>query len=67
MNQRKIIVEVKPDGSTVIDAQGFQGQGCSLATRELELVLAGNPANVDDRKKPDFYAMNPQGNTQTGS
>lgn len=56
MTMKKVIVEIYPDGSTKVDAQGFQGQSCSLATRELELALAGDMKNVEDRKKPDFFA-----------
>lgn len=61
---KKVVITIKPDGTSQIDAQGFKGQGCSLATRELELVLAGSPSNVDDRKKPDFYATVGGTNTQ---
>ena len=34
----------------------------SLATKELELALAGGGGDVDKRPKPDFYATT--GNTQ---
>jgi len=54
---RKIVVEIKPDGTSSIDAQGFQGQSCALATRELELVLAGPGGEIKDNKKPDFYVQ----------
>lgn len=57
---KKIVIEVQADGSTKIDAQGFKGSSCSLATKELELALAGNAGNVEDKRKPDFYAQNPQ-------
>lgn len=53
---KKIVIEIKPDGTTKIDANGFQGQQCTLATRELELALAGDMSNVEDKKKPDFFA-----------
>lgn len=61
---KKIVIEIEPDGSTTLDAQGFKGSSCSLATKELELALAGSPSNVEDRKKPDFYAMVGGSNTQ---
>lgn len=64
MSQRKVIIEIATDGATTVDAQGFQGQSCALATREIELALAGDFGNVDDRKKPDFYATNPGTHTQ---
>lgn len=53
---KKIIIEIHPDGTSKIDAEGFKGQQCSLATKDLELVLAGPAGEVTDRKKPDFYA-----------
>lgn len=62
--QKRVVIDINPDGSTKIESHGFVGASCTLATRELELALAGNdPANRDDRKKPDFYATT--GNTQT--
>lgn len=65
MAQRKVVVSIETDGSVSIDAQGFKGSSCSLATKELELALVGgNAAGVDDKRKPDYYATNPQTNTQ---
>lgn len=63
---KMVLIEIMPDGSSTVDAQGFQGKSCALATREIELALAGSPASVDDRKKPDFYATTGQHNTQQG-
>lgn len=61
---KKVIVEIYADGSSKVDSSGFVGNSCTLATKELELALAGNdPANRDDKKKPDFYATH--SNTQT--
>jgi hypothetical protein len=62
---KKVVIEILPDGSSKVDAQGFKGSQCSLATRELELALAGS-GPVDDRKKPDFYAQNSQTQADTG-
>lgn len=63
---RKVVIEINGDGTTKIDAQGFQGQSCTLATRDLELALAGDSSGVDDKKKPDFYATTGQTNTLRG-
>lgn len=52
---RKIVIEIETDGSVNIDAKGFTGSSCSLATKELERALAGT-GEVEDKKKPDFYA-----------
>lgn len=60
---KKVIIEIHADGSSKVDAEGFKGSQCSLATKELELALAGNMSDVSDKKKPDFYAHNPQSQT----
>lgn len=56
---KKVIIEIMPDGTSKVDSQGFTGSSCALATRDLELALAGS-GPVDDRKKPDFYATTGQ-------
>jgi Protein of unknown function (DUF2997) len=60
---KKIVIEFQPDGVSKIDAEGFQGQSCALATRELELALVGNQNDVDRKPKPDFYATTGASNT----
>lgn len=61
---KKVVVEIYPDGSSKVDSAGFKGNSCTLATKEIELALAGNdPGNRSDTKKPDFYATT--GNTQS--
>lgn len=56
-NNKRVLIDFNSDGSTHIESFGFVGNSCTLATRELELALAGNdPSNRDDKKKPDFYA-----------
>lgn len=61
--QKRVIVDIYPDGSSKVDSEGFKGSSCTLATKEIELALAGNdPGNRDDRKKPDFYATTGQQN-----
>lgn len=57
--QRSITVEVRADGTTKVEAHNFKGVGCADATKEIEVVLAGNASNVDKRKKPDYFATNP--------
>ena len=52
---KEIIVTVQADGTVSMETKGFVGPSCSLATRELELVLAGDMSNVKDEKKPDYY------------
>jgi Protein of unknown function (DUF2997). len=65
MAQKTITVTIQPDGHSVVEANNFKGVGCAQATQAIELALAGSDSsNRDDRKKPDFYATNPQSNTQ---
>jgi hypothetical protein len=65
MAQKTITVTIAPDGHSVIEANNFKGQGCAQATEAIELALAGSDSsNRDDRKKPDFYATNPQSTSQ---
>ena len=52
---KSIIIEIETDGSVHMDAKGFTGNSCSLATKELEMVLAGAEGVTDDRKKPEFF------------
>lgn len=52
---KEITITVNPDGTSSIAATGFVGPTCSLATRELELVLAGDASNVDDKKDPSYW------------
>ena len=63
MAVKKVVIDVSPEGETKIDAQGFVGSSCALATKELELVLAGGSSGVTDQKKPDFYAQVAGNNT----
>lgn len=54
---KSVNVTIKPDGTVSVEAMGFKGVGCTAATKEVEMALAG-PAGVSDndrRKKPDFY------------
>lgn len=61
---KTVTVELFSDGSSKVDSSGFVGNSCTLATRDIELALAGNdPSNRDDKKKPDFFATNGQVNT----
>lgn len=64
MSQKKVVVHIDSDGSTTIDAQGFTGNSCTLATRELEVALTNGGQVDSDSKKPDFYASHSQGIAQ---
>ncbi len=61
---KDVTITFNTDGSSVIEANGFQGVGCKDATKRLELVLAGSdPDNKDQKPKPDFYATTGNHNT----
>lgn len=63
---KEVVITINTDGSTVVEANNFNGVGCKDATKALELVLAGNEGNTDTKPKPDFYAQNSEGVTNTG-
>ena len=66
MTQKKIIVTIAADGASKVETVGFNGASCAAASKDIELALAGDFAGqIDDRKKPDFYATTSQGNQQT--
>lgn len=49
---KKIHITVHTDGDVSLEAQGYQGEACLEATRELEEKLG----SVEQReKKPSFY------------
>jgi len=35
----QIIIDIKPDGQTTVDAQGFNGAQCKDATKAIERAL----------------------------
>lgn len=57
----EIIITVDQKGGLEIEAQGFKGKGCSLATKELENSLGKVTA---DQKKPEFYQQQAAGHGQ---
>jgi hypothetical protein len=46
-----IIITITPEGSTTVDAQGYNGHGCSDATKAIERALG---KTVKDTKKPEY-------------
>lgn len=58
---RKVIIKIK-DGKASIDAVGFEGSSCSLATKSLESRLG----TVDEViEKPEMWSTNVTTNTIT--
>lgn len=58
----QIVIDISPAGSVKIDAVGFKGQGCSIATKQIEIALGGAKAG-GKKKKPEFFQ--PSGSGQT--
>lgn len=52
---KQIEVNISENGAVEIDAKGFKGNSCSIATHELEVVLSVGEGVVD-KKKPEYYS-----------
>lgn len=52
-NQRTIVIDISPAGTTKIEANGFNGCGCTEATEKIELVLGGGQKKTP---KPEMYS-----------
>ncbi len=48
---RRILVKVSPTGGITIEAEGFQGKGCTDATKAIEEALGARMART---VKPEF-------------
>ena len=48
---RRILVKVSPTGGITIEAEGFQGKGCTDATKAIEEALGSRTART---LKPEF-------------
>ncbi|MBX3743550.1 MAG: DUF2997 domain-containing protein [Akkermansiaceae bacterium] len=48
---RRILVKVSPTGGITVDAEGFQGKGCTDATKAIEEALGSRTART---LKPEF-------------
>lgn len=57
--QKRIVVNILPDGTTSVDAQGFQGKGCQEATEQVAIALGGPSRDKsDDKRKPEYFGAN---------
>jgi hypothetical protein len=52
--EKNIVINISPAGTTKIEANGFQGCGCTEATEQIELVLGGGQKKTTP--KPEMYA-----------
>jgi hypothetical protein len=48
---RRILVKVSPSGGITVEAEGFQGKGCTDATKAIEEALGSRTART---LKPEF-------------
>ncbi len=54
VNEKSVIVKVKPDGSILVEAEGFTGPACVDAVRKYAEALG---AAVSEAHKPEFYVQ----------
>ncbi|MCH8148980.1 MAG: DUF2997 domain-containing protein [Planctomycetes bacterium] len=47
----QIIIDIKPDGQTTVDAQGYNGTQCKDATKAIEKALG---VTTKDETKPEL-------------
>lgn len=55
---QEIIVSISPQGEVGIEANGFNGIGCTAATEQLEVVLGGGAQKRRRDYKPEFSLPN---------
>ena len=59
---KQVTIEILPDGTMKLGAQGFKGAECKKATKALEEALG---VVKDRRKTPEAYQVNVTRNTQS--
>ncbi len=57
MDERRVTVKISPDGNVETITNGFVGETCMNATRELDVVLNGTL--VDAGKTDEYYKSAP--------
>ena len=55
---KRIIVRVDKQGNTIVRTEGYQGESCKEATKELEKILG---RIVDDTPTPEMYETSETG------
>jgi len=53
---KQIIVNIPAYGPPTVEAEGFNGEGCTAATSAIEKALNGQPNAVDREFKPEYSA-----------
>lgn len=57
MSTRKIKVIIDPMGNAKIDAIGFQGQGCTDATKVITDAIMGGAGDCESVMKPEWHEV----------
>lgn len=50
---KHVVVTIRPSGRVDVEANGFNGVGCTEATEQIEIVLG---SKVDRDFKPEYHA-----------
>ena len=51
---QNIVIDFSPAGSVKIEANGFNGVGCSEATEQIEIAIGGSGLRGKKDYKPEF-------------
>lgn len=52
-NEQQVVLKIKPSGKVDIDAQNFNGVGCTEATEQIEIALGTKDPKRD--LKPEYH------------
>lgn len=64
---KQVMVVVHADGKMEVNLSGYQGKECDQERLLAELQALFDPGEPsDERKKPEYYQANKQGQTQRG-
>ena len=53
MNNKLIVVEISPDGTVTVRAEGYQGPSCADAVKKIAEALGGEI--VDEEHTAEYY------------
>lgn len=65
MGGKKIAVTIDKLGRPSVEAIGFNGVGCTEATKSIEEALAGGNGVEVREFKPEFHNVETEGETET--
>lgn len=53
MDERKVVVTISPDGKVEARTEGYVGEECMAATKNLDVVLGG--AHKEHQKTDEYF------------